>query len=325
MKRISFVLPVYNEEQVIDDFYLAITKGVEKIIEDYHIEFIFINDGSSDKTEEKLTLLHKKDKRVSIINFSRNFGHQMAITAGIDFASGDAVIVMDSDLQDPPAVALELISKWEEGFDVVYGVRKTRKDSAFKQLTARLFYKLINMLSEVAIPQNAGDFRLMDKKVVAELRKFRERGRFMRGLVSLVGFRQTGVLFDRPNRYAGETKYPFKKMLKLSIDAVTSFSTVPLTLISRLGFIVSGLSFLGILYALLMKFFFPQVTVSGWTLLIIAIFFIGGVQMIMLGIVGTYIGKIYSEVKGRPLYIVSSIYSDSYDQDKTANKKAIRK
>ena len=147
----------------------------------------------------------------------------------------------------------------------------------------------------------------------------------MRGLVSLVGFRQTGVLFDRPNRYAGETKYPFKKMLKLSIDAVTSFSTVPLTLISRLGFIVSGLSFLGILYALLMKFFFPQVTVSGWTLLIIAIFFIGGVQMIMLGIVGTYIGKIYSEVKGRPLYIVSSIYSDSYDQDKTANKKAIRK
>lgn len=315
LKLISFVFPVCNEEQVIDDFYLTVTKEVEKIAKDYHIEFIFINDGSSDKTEDYLTAIHKKDKRVSIINFSRNFGHQIAITAGIDFASGDAVIVMDSDLQDPPAVALELISKWEEGFDVVYAVRQTRKDSAFKQLTARLFYKLINMLSDVAIPQNTGDFRLMDKKVVAELRKFREHSRFMRGLASLVGFRQTGVLFDRPNRVAGITKYPFKKMLKFSIDAVTSFSTVPLTLISKFGFVVSGLSFLGILYALSMKFFFPQVTVSGWTLLIIAIFFIGGVQMIMLGIVGTYIGRIYSEVQGRPLYIISSIYSDSYGED----------
>lgn len=309
MNLISFIFPVYNEEKTIDKLYEEISKILKEIEKNYKTEVVFINDGSKDNSLEKLINLQQKDDRLTVINFSRNFGHQWAITAGLDYVQGDAVIIMDSDLQDPPAVALDLIKKWEEGYEVVYAQRRTRKDTFFKKFTAHAFYRTLDKLADIRIPKDTGDFRLMDKKVVEELRKFREKNRFMRGLVSYVGFKQTGVLFDRAERYAGETGYPLKKMIKFALDGITGFSTVPLKLISQFGFFVSAVSFIGILYAIFMKFFFPQYTVSGWTLLIISVLFIGGVQMIMLGILGMYIGRIYSEVQHRPLYIVSSVYS----------------
>jgi polyisoprenyl-phosphate glycosyltransferase len=313
-KLISYIFPAYNEEKGLDALYDAIVPIFAEAEKTYDVEVIFINDGSKDKTLEKLIALHDKDPRIKVLNFSRNFGHQWAITAGIDYAQGDAVIIMDADLQDPPSVSLELVKKWEEGFEVVYAQRRTRKDTAFKKFTAHAFYRLLDSLANIQIPKDTGDFRLMDKKVVAELRKFREQNRFMRGLVSYIGFKQTAVLFDRSERYAGETGYPLKKMIKFAMDGITGFSAVPLKLISQFGFFISFLSFLGIAYALFMKLFFPGITVSGWTMMIISIFFIGGVQMMMLGVLGMYIGRIYSEVQNRPLYIISSIFSKDKEE-----------
>lgn len=311
-KLISYVFPVYNEEETIPVLYSELTKSIRSIESKYDFEFIFINDGSRDKSLEQLSVLHNKDHRIIILNFSRNFGHQMAITAGVDYAKGDAVIVMDADLQDPPLVAVELIEKWEQGFDVVYAQRRSRQDGAFKKHTAYAFYRILNKLAEINIPNDTGDFRLMDKKVTDALKQFRERNRFMRGLVSFVGFNQTVVLFDRNKRYAGTTNYPFRKMLRLALDAVTSFSTAPLKIITQFGFFVSFLSLIGILYAIGMRIFFPEFTVSGWTMIIISVLFMGGIQLIMLGILGTYIGRIYLEVQGRPLYIVSSVMEKSH-------------
>jgi polyisoprenyl-phosphate glycosyltransferase len=309
-KLISYIFPVYNEGETLDKLYSVFTEEVlNKIADKYDLEVIFINDGSKDNSIDKLVEIQEKDDRFKVINFSRNFGHQWAITAGIDFAQGDAVIIMDSDLQDPPAVSIELINKWEEGFDVVYAQRKTRKDTFFKKFTAAAFYRILDKFANIRIPKDTGDFRLMDKKVVEVMRKFREQNRFMRGLVSYVGFKQTGVQFDRSERYAGKTNYPLKKMLKLAFDGITSFSTVPLQMITQLGFWICALSFLGILYAIVVRVFFPDVTVHGTTLAIICTLFVGGIQVLMLGILGTYIGRIYSEVQDRPLYIISSIYS----------------
>ncbi len=308
-KIISYVFPIYNEEEIIDILYEKIIKVVGKLDPRYKIEIIFVNDGSSDSSLSKLISLHKIDNRISIISFSRNFGHQMAITAGLDYANGDAVIILDADLQDPPEVSLELIKKWEEGFEVVYAQRRNRKDTLFKRSTAFLFYRMLSNLTEISIPRDTGDFRLIDKKVVKAIREFRERNRFMRGLFAYIGFKQTAVLFDRSERYAGKTKYPLKKMIKLAIDGITSFSTKPLRIIIQVGLWVSFLSFLGILYAVILRIFFPNITVSGWTITIISIYFIGGVQMIMLGILGTYIAQIYTEIQNRPLYIVSSVFS----------------
>lgn len=307
-KLISYIFPIYNESGNIDLLYKTISELI-KPISKYEFELIFINDGSRDDSLDKLVSIQQKDDRVKVINFSRNFGHQLAVTAGLDHAEGNAVIIMDSDMQDPPSISLELIEKWEEGYEVVYAQRRTRKDSFFKRLTAQWFYVTLQKLADIDIPRNTGDFRLMDQKVVEAMGQCREHNRFLRGMVSFLGFKQTAVLFDRDERHAGETGYPLKKMLKLAADGILGFSTAPLKLISRVGFTLSFISFLGILYAIGMKIFRPEITVPGWTFMTITILFIGGVQLVMLGVLGSYIGRIYTEVQDRPLYLISNIYS----------------
>jgi glycosyltransferase involved in cell wall biosynthesis len=306
-KKISYVLPVYNESGSIDRFYDDLARAVSRIEDRYSFELIFVDDGSRDDSLERLRRIHEKDRRVKVVAFSRNFGHQMAITAGLDLSRGDATIIMDTDLQDPPEVSLRLIEKWEEGFDVVYAQRRTRGGSFFKRWTAHLYYRLLHRLADVDIPKDTGDFRLMDAQAVTELRRFREKNRFVRGMVASLGFKQAAVPFDRPERIAGTTNYPLKKMVKLAFDGVTSFSTTPLQMVTRLGFMVFLLSILWIVYALVIRVFFPDEAVSGWTMTIIAVLFMGGIQILTLGILGTYIGRIYSEVQGRPLYIIEDV------------------
>ena len=269
----------------------------------YTYEFIFVNDGSKDTSMEVLRDLAHNDEKVRVLGLSRNFGHQAAVSAGLDIAEGDAVIIMDADLQDPPQVCLELLQKWEEGFEVVYAQRRTRKDSFFKKLTADIYYRMLSSLSSVDIPRNTGDFRLVDKKVVAVVRNMKEYHRFLRGMFSFAGFRQTAVQFDRHARHSGKSEYTFKKLMRLAQDGIFGFSDVPLKLASRLGFFVSILSVVGVLYALIVKLFFT-VTVPGWTMITVAIFFMGGVQLVMLGLIGEYIGRIHDEVRHRPVYIV---------------------
>lgn len=305
------MLPIYNESDNIDVFYDALSAETAKVANEYDFEFIYINDGSRDNSLQKLENLYGQDDRVKILNFSRNYGHQIAVTAGLDYAKGDAVIIMDTDMQDPVSVSLELLERWKEGFDVVYAQRRTRKDSAFKKLTAHMFYRVLDSLADIRIPKDTGDFRLMDRKVVDALNKFREKNRFLRGLVSYIGFKQTAHLFDRNERYAGKTGYPLGKMIKFALDGITGFSTVPLRLITRVGFFVSFISFLGIIYAIAQRILHPETTVSGWAMLIVSVLFVGGIQMIMLGILGEYIGRIYTEVQHRPLYLLQDVYDKS--------------
>lgn len=305
------MLPIYNESDNIDVFYDALSAETAKVANEYDFEFIYINDGSRDNSLQKLENLYGQDGRVKILNFSRNYGHQIAVTAGLDYAKGDAVIIMDTDMQDPVSVSLELLQRWKEGFDVVFAQRRTRKDSAFKKLTAHMFYRVLDSLADIRIPKDTGDFRLMDRKVVDALNKFREKNRFLRGLVSYIGFKQTAHLFDRNERYAGKTGYPLGKMIKFALDGITGFSTVPLRLITRVGFFVSFISFLGIIYAIAQRILHPETTVSGWAMLIVSVLFVGGIQMIMLGILGEYIGRIYTEVQHRPLYLLQDVYDKS--------------
>lgn len=310
-KLISFIFPIYNEEDNIVLLHSTMQQIVAKVKNDYQFEYIFVNDGSNDKSFEELLKIREQDPKVNIINFSRNFGHQIAVTAGLDYASGDAVIIMDADMQDPPKVCLELIIKWREGYDVVYAQRRSRKDTKFKKYTAAAYYRLLARLADINIPRDTGDFRLMDRKVVNEIIKFREKNRYIRGLVSYVGFKQTAVLFDRDKRHSGVTGYSIKKMIKFAMDGILGFSTVPLKLISQFGLIISAMSFLGITYVLAIKVFFPEQVIEGWTLIIISVLFIGGIQLIMLGILGSYIGRIYTESQSRPLYIVDSFIGKS--------------
>ena len=306
-KLVSYIFPIYNESGNIALLY----KTIDKLLANnptYNYEIIFINDGSKDDSLSMLADLAKKDSRVKVIDFSRNFGHQIAVTAGLDHAKGDAVIIMDSDMQDPPKVSFDLIKKWEQGYDVVYAQRRSRKDTFFKKLTANIFYLTLQKLADIDIPRNTGDFRLMDRKVVNEMIRFKEHNRFLRGMVSFVGFKQTAVQFDRDERHAGETGYPLKKMLKFAADGIFSFSSAPLKLISRTGYTIACLAFVGILYAIIMRIFFPHVTVEGWTFIVISILFIGGIQLIMLGVLGSYIGRIYTESQNRPLYMIQKIY-----------------
>lgn len=306
VKLVSFIFPIFNEEGNIDELYHQMSQLVAK--QQFRSEFIFVNDGSSDTSLEKLLTLHERDERVVVISLSRNWGHQLAVTAGLDRAEGDAVVIMDSDLQDPPEVALELIKTWQTGeYDVVYAQRRSRQDTVFKRFTADAFYRILQKLSDIDIPRNTGDFRLLDRKVVLELRKYREHDRFLRGMVSYVGFRQIAVSFDRHARHAGKTGYPLKKMIRFATDGIIGFSDRPLRLISHVGIAVSLLSVIGIIYALLRKLLAPEEVVSGWTFTIIAIMFVGGVQMIMLGILGTYMARIYNQVKGRPLYGIGMV------------------
>ncbi len=301
--RFSIVAPAYNEEEVLPEFYRRVRDVMDELGEPW--ELILINDGSQDNTLAVMRELHEKDPRVKVISFSRNFGHQLAITAGIDYAEGDAVIIIDADLQDPPEVIPELIEKWREGYDVVYAVRKERRgESWFKEWSAKLFYRLIYRITDVEIPRDTGDFRLMDRKVVETLRTLRERNRFMRGLSVWVGFKQTGVFYVREPRFAGETKYPLRKMLKFALDAITSFSYVPLQLATYFGFVIAGISMLGMIIVVILRLTTGYALVGQATTLV-AVLFLGGIQLIFLGIIGEYLGRIYDEVKARPLYIVA--------------------
>ncbi len=300
--RYSVVVPVFNEELVVAESYKRLTKVMESTGESY--ELIFVNDGSRDKTEAMVTEICEHDKRVKLLSFSRNFGHQTAITAGMDHAKGQAVVVIDADLQDPPEVILEMIAKWKEGYDVVYGQRISRKgETFFKKITAKIFYRLLRSLTNVDIPVDTGDFRLIDRKVCDVLSGLTEKNRYVRGLVSWSGFRQTAVRFHREERFAGETKYPFKKMLKFALDGITTFSYKPLKLATYLGFFISFMSFLYLLVVLYLKLFTDQ-AVSGWASTLSVSLIFNGVVLIMLGIIGEYIGRIYDETKNRPLYII---------------------
>lgn len=301
--RYSIIAPAFNEEQVLPEFYRRLRETMDALGESW--ELIFINDGSRDNTLTVMRQLHDQDARVKIISFSRNFGHQLAITAGIDYAQGDAVVILDADLQDPPEVIPDLIRKWQEGYQVVYAVRKERKgETWFKEWTAKLFYRLIYRITDVEIPKDTGDFRLMDRKVVQALRTMRERNRFMRGLSVWVGFRQTGVYYVREPRFAGETKYPFSKMLKFALDAITSFSYVPLQMAMYTGFAVAALSMVGMVVAIYLRLT-TNFALLGQATTLVAVLFLGGMQLIFLGIIGEYLGRIYDEIKARPLYVVA--------------------
>jgi polyisoprenyl-phosphate glycosyltransferase len=298
----SIVIPVYNEAEVLPSLYDRLTRVMEGLVEPY--EIIFVNDGSQDDSTPLLRDFQAKDGRVKFLNFSRNFGHQIAITAGLDYSSGQAAVVMDADLQDPPEVIPRLIDQWRKGYDVVFAVRAKRQgEGLFKRATAAIFYRLFRRMTATEIPLDAGDFRLMSRRAVDTLQSIRERNRFIRGLAGWIGFRQTSVTFVRDVRQAGETKYPLKKMLRFALNGLLSFSLVPLQLASYLGFLISSIGFFYIAYAIGLKLFTDRV-VLGWTSVMVAVLFLGGVQLISLGIIGEYIGRIYEEVKQRPLYIV---------------------
>jgi polyisoprenyl-phosphate glycosyltransferase len=298
----SIVVPVYNEIDNLPELYRRVKEVMDSNGEPW--EFILVDDGSTDGSTEKIRELADKDKTIRPVIFARNFGHQVAITAGWDYARGDAVVIIDADLQDPPEVILELAKKWKEGYEVVYAVRGEREgESWFKLWTASLFYRLIYRITDVKIPVDTGDFRLMDRKVVNVLKQMQERHRFPRGMSAWVGFKQIGVTYKRAARVAGVTKYPFRKMLKLALNAITGFSYFPLQVATFFGFVSAGISILAIPVVVVMRIagsgaFFGQATT------LIAVLFLGGVQLISLGILGEYVGRLYDEAKGRPLYIV---------------------
>lgn len=301
------MIPIFNEEDGIPELDRRLSSLLSGLEAELGVtwDVVFVNDGSRDRSLDLLRDLASREPRYKVISFSRNFGHQVAITAGIDRADGDAVVVMDADLQDPPEVVRDMATKWREGFDVVYGARlKRHGESFFKRMTAAVFYRTLRTLTGVAIPVDTGDFRLMSRPVVLTMRALRERHRFVRGLVAWVGFKQTAVYYDRPARFAGETKYPLRKMMKFALDAITSFSTVPLRAATYFG-ALSGLIaiFIGG-WAIYTKFFIRGV-VPGWTTIMIFVAFSTSVQLIMMGVLGEYVGRAYEELKGRPLYIVA--------------------
>ena len=299
---LSVVAPCFNEEGVLHELYRRISQVLDGSGETW--ELVLVNDGSRDRTPEIMRELHAQDERVKVVDFARNFGHQIAVTAGMDYAQGDAVVLIDADLQDPPELILEMLAKWREGYEVVYAIRAERKgETWFKEFTAKMFYRIIYKITDINIPMDTGDFRLMDRKVVNALKTMHEKHRFMRGMSVWVGFRQTGVKYVRAERYAGETKYPLKKMLKFAMDGITSFSYFPLQVATYFGFAAALLAVLGILVTIVLRLsgshaFFGQATT------LVSVLFLGGVQLICLGIIGEYLGRIYDEVKGRPLYIV---------------------
>jgi len=305
MPKISIVAPAYNEEETIEEFYRRLREVMDGLGESW--ELVLVNDGSTDRTPSILRQLHGKDPRVCVVDLARNFGHQIAVTAGLDHAQGEVAVVTDSDLQDPPEVIPELIARWKEGYEVVYGVRAEREgETWFKLFTARLFYRLIGALTNVDIPMEAGDFRLLDRQVVDDLRRMREHRRFIRGMTSWVGYRQIGVPYIRQSRFAGRTKYPFRKMFRLALDAITGFSYLPLKLASACGFVLLGLGLLTgpILLGLRLV---GNAPLAGQGLVLTVILLLGGVQLICLGIAGEYLARIYDEVRDRPLYTVRAL------------------
>jgi glycosyltransferase involved in cell wall biosynthesis len=307
---LSVVVPLYNEAGIVPQLLERIGGVVERLHSEYDYEIVLVNDGSADGTAAAIRREMERRPHVVLVNLSRNFGHQLAATAGLEIAAGDAVILMDGDLQDPPELIETFLRRWREGYDVVYAVRRTRPgESRFKLFTARLFYRIIKRLTRIAIPLDAGDFRLMSRRVVDALRRSPERNRFLRGMVSWVGFNQTAIEYDRDVRYAGSTKYPLAKMMRFAMDGITSFSDIPLRFASYFGFTVSAIAFIYALIVIGFKLFSlnPPAYTPGWASTIVAVLFLGGVQLMSLGILGEYLGRVYDEVKGRPLYLISEI------------------
>jgi len=318
MSRIlSIIIPIYNEEKCICALWERL-RLLEQRMEEYSIEFIMVNDGSSDRSLSMLKEIAGHNGNVKLISFSRNFGHQIAISAGIEHAQGEAVAIMDADLQDPPELIFEMLNKYQEGHDIVYAVRRERRGETFiKKKSAECFYRTVNRLSSIPIPRNTGDFRLMSRRAVDSLNLMKEKDRFVRGMISWIGFKQTGIEFDRDPRVAGETKYPLRKMLKFAFDGILSFSNVPLRLATWLGFATSVFAVFYIFIVLIKKFM--GYTLPGYASIMVSILFLGGVQLITIGILGEYIGRIYNEAKARPLYIIEETLNFN-EKAKTALK-----
>ena len=312
---ISVVAPVFNEQETLPHFYQRVIATMENIGEPF--ELVLVNDGSVDTSQEVLATLQRRDARVRVISFSRNFGHQAAISAGLEYERGQAVVIIDSDLQDPPEVIAQMVARWQGGAEVVYAQRSKRVgETRFKLLTASLFYRLIARITAVNIPRNTGDFRLLDRAVVDHLVALPEHHRFMRGLSAWVGFRQEAVLYERAERFAGTTKYPLRKMIRFSLDAITGFSFAPLQLATTFGFGLAGLSLLSIGVAVVLRLTTGAIVGQASTLILVL--FLGGIQLIFLGIIGEYLGRIYDEVRGRPLYIVRDVM-ENHAPDSTAS------
>ncbi len=305
MKKISVVVPMYYEQEVAKECYARLKKVLDELKNSYEYEMIFVNDGSKDKTLEILENLALNDKNVKVISFSRNFGHQCAVTAGLEETKGDAVLIIDADMQDPPELLKDMIKLWEDGNEIIYAKRKKRKgESVFKVFTAKMFYKTLNGLSDVEIPKDTGDFRLVDRKVVDVINALPEHNKFLRGLFGWVGFKQIPIEYERQERFAGKTKYPLKKMLKLAGDGIISFSNKPLKLIGGLGIFSIFVSLAILIYALLSYLFKWNNLTAGWTSLMVVITFFAGVQLSSLWIMSEYIARVYDETKRRPQYII---------------------
>ncbi|MED4653802.1 glycosyltransferase family 2 protein [Bacillus pseudomycoides] len=316
-KLVSIVVPMYFEEEVAQECYNRLKSVM--IQNNINYEFVFVNDGSTDRTMEILKEIAANDFRAKVVNFARNFGHQTAVTAGIDCASGDAIVIIDADLQDPPEVIPELIAKWQEGYEVVYAKRKQRKgETWFKLLTAKYFYRFLNYMSDIDIPKDTGDFRIIDRKVADVFKQMTERNRFIRGMMSWVGFSQTYVEYERDERFAGETKYPLKKMIKFASDGIIAFSTKPLRIVMTLGIMSVFISIAVLLYSVIVKLIGKDIQ-TGWASIMVAITFFSGIQLFGLGIVGQYIARIYDESKNRPIYIVKETIN--VDQKDTSDPK----
>lgn len=305
---VSIVSPVYNEEAVLPELYRRVRLVMDELGESW--ELLLVNDGSHDRSAQVIEELHEKDGRVKGISFSRNFGFQIAVTAGLNHAQGEAIILTDADLQDPPETYPAMIAKWREGYEVVYGVRASRVgETWFKLFTAKIFYRLIRRITKIDIPLDTGDFRLMDRRVVQAINNMPERNRFLRGMIPWVGFKQTGVEYERASRFAGESKFgSVRQMLPFAIDAITSFSYLPLQIATYLGFLIAIISGLAILTVILLRLFGPTNPLIGQATTLVSVLFLGGVQLISLGIIGEYLGRIYDEVKGRPLYLVDKTW-----------------
>ena len=309
---LSVVIPIYNEQATLSELYRRLTHVLSENLAELAYEIVFVNDGSIDGSIQILSELHADDPVVKVVNLSRNFGHQAALTAGLDYAKGDAVICMDGDVQDPPEIIPTLVARWRDGNDVVYAVRKLRKEGFIKRGCYAAFYRLLRRLSMVSIPLDAGDFALMDRRVVDCLKTLPERSRFIRGLRTWVGFRQTGVEYEREKRYAGTPKYTWPKLVHLAVNGLLSFSALPLRMATAVGFMISFCSLLGIIVALYLKLFTDQ-AIPGWTATVIPMLVLGGIQLLSIGILGEYIAQIFDEVKRRPLYLVDGVLDSERD------------
>jgi len=304
--KYSLVIPIYNEEENLAELYRRISAVMDRL--DGPVELILINDGSRDRSLELLRELHEKDSRICYLSFARNFGHQIAVTAGLNFSSGQVVVIMDGDLQDPPELIIDMVEKWRQGYQVVYAQRtQRRQESWFKRLPAYMYYRILRHLADVDIPIDTGDFCLMDRCVVNVLNAMPERNRYIRGLRAWIGFKQTAVKFERDPRFAGEVKYTFRKSLSLAMNGLVSFSKVPLRLSIYMGLFAAFVSVLMAFLILYWRIFYPSSALTGLTIVMMAVFFLGAVQLVSIGILGQYIGRIYEEVKGRPLYTLAEV------------------